>query len=72
MTVDDLHHADGTHRRTARTADGHGHDVERHEEALCRHTADGHTHKSLEAVIYGLSTGFWMILITIICLVILF
>ncbi len=42
MTADDLHHEDGTHRWTARTPNGH--DVERHEDAIRRHTADGHTH----------------------------
>lgn len=39
---DDLHHEDGTHRGTARTANGR--DVERHEQRIRAHTADGHQH----------------------------
>lgn len=44
----DLHHEDGTHRTTARTANGS--DVARHEARIAAHTADGHKH-GIDAVI---------------------
>jgi hypothetical protein len=42
-TGDLLHHADGTHRSTAPTVDGHT--LEQFERKIRQHIADGHDHR---------------------------